>query len=111
MDDNDDLTNDATPTIRMRVDVTGLEASGITFSPTPDATLTDDAPGYKVRVFIDGNAVGFATPIRGAAGHIRGRSGQRLARRRSPRHGAGADRRSVRLASRGWCQPPRRSRR
>ena len=65
---DDDNTNDDTPTIRMRADVNGLEASGISFSPTPDATLTDDAPGYKVRVFADGNPVGFATPVAGSPG-------------------------------------------
>jgi hypothetical protein len=66
--DDDDLTNDATPTLRLRVDATGLEASGIGFSPTANPTLTDDAPGYKVRVYVDGNPAGFADPVAGAPG-------------------------------------------
>ncbi len=64
----DDTTSDSTPTIRMRADVTGLEASGIVFSPTPNATLIDDAPGYKVQVLVDGNPAGFATPVAGSPG-------------------------------------------
>ena len=66
--DDDDLTNDATPTLRLRADVTGLEDSGITFSPTPNSTLTDDAPGYKIELHVDGIPAGFASPVAGAPG-------------------------------------------
>lgn len=64
----DDLTNLATPQVQVRLDTTQLDADGIAFSPTPNATLTDDAPGYKVRVYSDGNSVGFAQPVGGQPG-------------------------------------------
>ncbi len=56
--DADNVTNDTTPTVVLRVDESSL--SGLSFSPTPDATLADDAPGWKVGVFSDGTLQGFA---------------------------------------------------
>lgn len=56
--DADNVTNDTTPTVVLRVDESSL--SGLSFSPTPDATLTDDVPGWKVGVFSDGTLQGFA---------------------------------------------------
>jgi Big-like domain-containing protein len=58
-DNADNVTNDTTPTILLRVDETSL--AGLAFSATPDATLTDDAPGWKVGLFADGTLQGFAT--------------------------------------------------
>jgi hypothetical protein len=57
--DSDNVTNDDTATIQLRVDEYAL--AGLAFSPTPDATLTDDAPGFKVGVFANGTLAGFAT--------------------------------------------------
>ena len=56
--DSDNVTNDATATIQLRVDENSL--AGLAFSPTTDATLTDDAPGFKVGVFANGTLAGFA---------------------------------------------------
>ncbi len=55
---NDNVTNTTTPTVALLVDQSAL--AGLTLSPTPDATLTDDAPGYKVGVFVNGTLDGFA---------------------------------------------------
>lgn len=57
--DSDNVTNDDTATIQLRVDENAL--AGLAFSPTPNATLTDDAPGFKVGVFANGTLAGFAT--------------------------------------------------
>ena len=57
--DADNVTNDTTPAIALRVDESAL--AGLSFSATADATLTDDAPGWKVGVFADGNLQGFAS--------------------------------------------------
>lgn len=57
--DADNVTNDDTPAIVLRVDEDPL--AGLALSPTPDATLTDDAPGFKVGVFANGSLRGFAT--------------------------------------------------
>jgi hypothetical protein len=59
--DADDVTNNAKPTIRIRLDETALQ--GVPFSPTADATITDDAPGFKVGVFRNGTLAGFATQV------------------------------------------------
>ena len=56
--DADNLTNDTTPSIVLRVDE--LSLAGLAFSATPDGTLTDDAPGWKVGMFADGTLQGFA---------------------------------------------------
>ncbi len=56
--DADNVTNDSTPSVVLRVDETAL--AGLAFSATPDATLTDDGPGWKVGVFADGSLQGFA---------------------------------------------------
>ena len=67
-DDSDNVTNDNTPTIRLRADTADLLAKGIVFSPTNDDILTDDPPGFKVRVFDNGNPVSFAAPVAGQPG-------------------------------------------
>jgi hypothetical protein len=56
--DADNVTNDTTPTIALRVDESAL--AGLAFSPTADATLADDDPGWKVGLFADGTLQGFA---------------------------------------------------
>jgi plastocyanin len=61
MSSSDDLTNLATPTIRLRVDEAVLQ--GLSFSATNDANLADDPPGFKLQVFRNGTAAGFATPV------------------------------------------------
>jgi hypothetical protein len=65
-DNADDVTNIAQATIRLRLDETAL--AGVPFSPTPDATIADDAPGFKVGVFRNGTLAGFATPVEGQPG-------------------------------------------
>jgi hypothetical protein len=63
-DEHDNVTNDNTPTVRLQVDLAAL--SGLSLSPqnvTPQ--LTDDSPGYKVGVYVDGALAGFATPTGG----------------------------------------------
>ncbi|MEV5957894.1 Ig-like domain-containing protein [Streptomyces sp. NPDC051987] len=62
--DNDDVTRIAGPDLLLRVDDARLRAAGIPLSPqNATATLTDDAPGYKVAVERDGRRVGFARPV------------------------------------------------
>jgi hypothetical protein len=58
-DDADNVTSDDTATILLRVDENSL--AGLAFSPTPDATVGDDAPGWKVGIYADGALVGFAS--------------------------------------------------
>lgn len=67
-DDSDDLTSDNTPDLRLRVDDADLLAMGIQFSPTADDIITDDQPGFKVRIFDNGNEAGFATQVPGQPG-------------------------------------------
>ncbi|MGH9224138.1 MAG: Ig-like domain-containing protein [Acidimicrobiales bacterium] len=52
------MTNLTTPTVAVLVDQVPL--SGLNLSPTPNATITDDAPGYKVGAFVNGTLDGFA---------------------------------------------------
>ena len=66
--DIDDVTNDNTPSIRLRVDDADLLDEGIAFSPTDDGVLADDPPGFKVRVLDDGSLATFATPVVGQSG-------------------------------------------
>ncbi|MFD4503706.1 Ig-like domain-containing protein [Streptomyces sp. NPDC058457] len=62
--DNDDVTRVRGPQLFLRVDDSELRAAGIPLSPqNSTATLTDDAPGYKVAVERDGRRVGFARPV------------------------------------------------
>ncbi len=62
--DNDDVTRIRGPQLFLRVDDSELRAAGIPLSPqNSTATLTDDAPGYKVAVERDGQRVGFAQPV------------------------------------------------
>ena len=61
------LTKNPTPTILLAVDLNPLSA--LSFSPdngTPP--LADDAAGYKVEVYRNGDAVGRATPVAGQPG-------------------------------------------
>jgi hypothetical protein len=63
----DNITKNATPTIGLIVDLDPLSA--LNFSPdngTP--TLADDAPGYKVQIYVNGIAVGRALPVAGMPG-------------------------------------------
>jgi hypothetical protein len=57
----DNITKNATPTILLAVDLNPLSA--LSFSPDDDATLADDAPGYKIEIYRNGNAVGRASPV------------------------------------------------
>lgn len=66
--DQDDVTNDDRPTLRIRVDTSKLSEDGILFSGTPDSLLTGDDPGYKVRVLADGNTHWYAEPVTGQPG-------------------------------------------
>ncbi|MEX0784630.1 MAG: Ig-like domain-containing protein [Dehalococcoidia bacterium] len=59
----DDLTNDNTPTVRLRVDVADAAAAGISLLSPADVTAGDD--GYAVAVFADGSFVGYATSLGG----------------------------------------------
>ena len=58
----DNVTNVNTPTIVLYADTSAL--SGVPFSPETDLFLGDDAPGYKVAVYVNGGAspAAFATP-------------------------------------------------
>lgn len=60
---NDNVTNDATPTLRVQVDESSLAADGVAFSPTNDSNLTDDSPGFKVELLADGLPVGLASQV------------------------------------------------
>jgi len=64
---SDNITKNATPTIRLAVDLEPLKP--LVFS-ADDATptLTDDAPGYKVEVYRNGITAGRATPVAGQPG-------------------------------------------
>jgi Bacterial Ig-like domain/Bacterial pre-peptidase C-terminal domain len=61
--DDDDRTNVTTPTITLRVDQSDL--AGLALSPTNDSVLPDDAPGYKVALYLDGSFIGTATQTSG----------------------------------------------
>ncbi|HLZ73029.1 MAG TPA: Ig-like domain-containing protein [Dehalococcoidia bacterium] len=63
-DAHDNVTNVNKPTVQLQVTTT-TALNGIAFSPTNDANLADDAPGYKVGVFADGALAGFAAPAGG----------------------------------------------
>jgi hypothetical protein len=66
VDNSDNLTNDTTPSVRVRVDMTNLLS--IPFSPTDNGFLGDDLPGYKVEVYENGNSMGFASQVVGQLG-------------------------------------------
>ncbi|HMM42426.1 MAG TPA: Ig-like domain-containing protein [Thermomicrobiales bacterium] len=62
--DADNVTNDATATIQIRVDEVAL--AGLTLSPDSGGpSATDDSPGFKVAVYANGTLAGYAT----ASGH------------------------------------------
>ncbi|MFP3986398.1 Ig-like domain-containing protein [Streptomyces sp. E11-3] len=63
--DNDDVTGDTGPVLRLRVDDSALLGAGIKLSPQ-NATaddFTDDDAGFKVAVEADGKRVGLAQPV------------------------------------------------
>ena len=66
-DNHDNVTNVNTPTVRVYVD-TSSPLAGLLFSPETDPNLSDDAPGYKVAVYVNGGAspAGFASPTGGS---------------------------------------------
>ena len=64
---NDNVTAQTMPTMTLAVDLNPLAPLG--FSPdNGTATLTDDAPGYKVEIYRNGIAVGRAAPVAGQPG-------------------------------------------
>jgi hypothetical protein len=62
----DDVTNVKQATIQLRLDEAAL--TGVPFSPTADAAIADDVPGFKVGVLRNGTFAGFATPVAGQPG-------------------------------------------
>lgn len=61
--DADDVTNDNTPTIQMRVDMVDAADMGIDMLTPVEVLANED--GYAVAVFDDGTFVGYASPIAG----------------------------------------------
>ena len=62
-DNADDITNDVTPTLRLRVDVVDAAQSGIDIL-SPAEVASGDA-GYAIAVFLDGLFVDYADPVGG----------------------------------------------
>ena len=65
---NDRVTNDTTPSIALLVDQSAL--AGLALSPTPDATITNDAPGYKVAVYVNSTLNGYASAGPGPGSYV-----------------------------------------
>ncbi|MHC0428918.1 Ig-like domain-containing protein [Streptomyces sp. O3] len=63
--DHDDVTDDTSPVLRLRVDDADLLDAGIALSPENATTdeLADDEPGFKVAVESDGRRVALAQPV------------------------------------------------
>lgn len=70
---NDNVTNTTTPSVALLVDQNSL--AGLTLSPSPDATVTNDAAGYKLGVYVNGTLDGFATAGPGPGTYLYSLSG------------------------------------